>query len=71
MLFDPSTGQFFLMNPTMAAAWRQCDGRSSTAAIAQEIATTFQGVDPVQAEADVTKALEDMLKLGLLVDTSI
>jgi len=71
MLFSPSSGQFFMMNRTMAIAWRQCDGNNSIAAIAEELAGTFQGIDRRQAEHDVTQALAELIKLGLLVDTSI
>ena len=69
MLFNPSTGQFFVMNRTMATAWRQCDGKNSIAAMAEEIAESFEGVDRRQAEFDVTRAVEELFNLGLLVDT--
>lgn len=71
MLFNPATGQFFVMNRTMTVAWKHCGGNRSVAEIAEELMDAFEGVDRQKAETDVGQALEELLKLGLLVDTPV
>ncbi len=67
MLFDPATSKFFVMNPTMAFLWRKCEGGQALSAIAESMAVEFSDVDPTVAEADLRRALDELMALGLLV----
>jgi coenzyme PQQ synthesis protein D (PqqD) len=67
MLFDPATSKFFVMNPTMAFLWRKCERGQSLSAIIETMALEFSDVDPAVAEADLRKALDELMILGLLV----
>ncbi len=67
MLFNPTSAQFFLLNPTMAYIWRNCDDKNVDALIAG-VVDSFDGVDPGAAAGDVHRALDELLSAGLLVD---
>ena len=67
MLFDPASSKFFVMNPTMAFLWRQCDGRTSLRTMVERLPTAFSGVDRVSAEAELRSALNELIDLGLVV----
>jgi hypothetical protein len=69
MLFDPESSRFFVLNGTMAFIWRCWDATLTPSAIVHRLSAEFEGVDPVEAEADVRGALEDMISKRLLVDT--
>lgn len=66
MLFDPESGRFFVLNRTMASIWRRCDGESEIEAIIEELNRDFRGVDPGAAAADVRRALDELVSLGLV-----
>lgn len=67
MLFDPTTSKFFVMNATMAFLWRQCDGGRPLSAIVEHLSREFSDVDPVAAQAELRKSLDELVSLGLLV----
>lgn len=67
MLFDPATARFFVMNATMAFLWRHCDGERSFPQIVDRLALEFSDVDPVTAEGELRKSLDELVSLGLLV----
>ncbi len=65
MLFDPASTNFYVLNPTMAFAWRHID-TSSPDDIATAFEKEFAGVNRTRASADVHKAIDDLIALGLL-----
>ena len=69
MLFDPETPRFFVLNRTMAFVWRRCDGQHTLARLVEKLAEEFDGVDAAAAAADLLKAIEELIALGLLIDS--
>lgn len=70
MLFDAATSKFFVLNPSMAVAWKRCDGEHSLEDVASELAAEFQGVTSERAAEDVAVAVDELRKLGLLLDVT-
>jgi hypothetical protein len=70
MLFDPEGSKFYVLNRTMAFVWRRCDGAQTLAGLLEGLHAEFQGVDLASAEADVHKALGELVSFGLVVDSS-
>ena len=68
MLFDGGDAKFFVLNQTMAFLWKNCDGTKSLADVVEGLCREFSEVEPATAEADLRKALEELLSLGLVVD---
>jgi hypothetical protein len=68
MLFDGSDAKFFVLNQTMAFLWRHCDGSTRFADVVEGLCREFSEVEPAAAEADLRKALEELVSLGLVVD---
>ena len=70
MLYKPSTAQFYMLNPTMAHIWRNCGSAQSLDALVGSVKDGFDGADGAEVESDVRKAVEELVSLGLLVDTA-
>ena len=70
MLFDPASARFFVLNRTMAFVWRRCDGAHTLASMLEGLPAEFQGVDPARVPGDLSQAVEELLSLGLLVDSA-
>ena len=70
MLFDPEGSKFYVLNRTMAFVWRRCDGAHTQAGMLEGLQAEFESVETVSAEADVRRALDELLALGLVVDSS-
>lgn len=66
MLFDPERSKFFVLNRTMALVWRHCDGQHSIADAVESLCEEFTGVDMARAEADLRRAVEELLSMDLL-----
>jgi hypothetical protein len=66
MLFDPDRSQFFVLNRTMAFAWKKLDSTASVEDIAAGITETFAGVNLETALDDVRKAVDNLMALGLI-----
>ena len=66
MLFDPARSQFFVLNRTMAFIWRRCDGAHGQDGFLAGLQEEFEGVTPEAADADVRRALHELLTLGLV-----
>jgi coenzyme PQQ synthesis protein D (PqqD) len=66
MLFDPGTGRFFVLNPTMAFLWKHCDGEKCLPDIAEELCVAFDGVGQIRALEDLSRALSELRSLGLV-----
>jgi hypothetical protein len=69
MLFNPANSQFFVLNRTMAYAWKKLDSSASLEDIAAGITETFSGVSPETALADVRKAVDNLVALGLIEES--
>jgi hypothetical protein len=67
MLFDASSSKFYVLNRTMAFLWRHCDGGSSFSQVVGKLQQEFADVEPAAAEADLTKALDELVTMGLVV----
>lgn len=68
MLFDPATSQFFVLNRTMAYVWRHCEGELAWGGLVDGLAAEFSGVEPQAAEADLRRAVDELMGLGLVFD---
>ena len=66
MLFDPGSGRFFVLNPTMAFLWKRCDGEKRLTDIVEELCAAFDGVGQVRAQEDLGRALSELRSLGLV-----
>ena len=53
MLFDPQKSQFFVLNPTMAYLWRNCDGTKTLDTIVESIRDDFAEAQEVPVETDM------------------
>ena len=67
MLFDPEKAQFFVLNRTMSALWRRCDGATSFEGMLDDLRTGFQDAEPVGVEGEVRDALGQLVELGLVI----
>lgn len=65
LLYDPQTGEVFLLNGTAASIFELCNGFHSPQAIANEILSILPA-DPAQVLADVHRILEEFKQGGLL-----
>jgi hypothetical protein len=70
LLFDGKDNKFFVMNVTAAFLWERLREPAGEEALVQALCTSFSGITPDQALADVRQAVKSMLDLGLLVDES-
>jgi hypothetical protein len=69
MLFDPDAAKFYVLNRTMAFVWSSCDGSHTLPGMLAGLQGEFDDVPPSEAEADLRKALSELLALGLVVDS--
>jgi PqqD family protein of HPr-rel-A system len=65
VILDRATGNVHRLNATASFIWNHCDGTSTSAEIAARVATNFERT-PEQVLADVTEALANLERLGLL-----
>jgi Coenzyme PQQ synthesis protein D (PqqD) len=66
MLFDPVKSQFYVLNPTMAYLWRNCDGEKSLDRIVESVPRDFDGTDSRPVAAEMKTALDELLSLGMI-----
>lgn len=69
MLFDPATSKFFVLNRTMAFIWRRCDGAHELPGMVEDMKVEFDGADGAAVEADLLKAMGELVALGLVLDS--
>ena len=69
MLFDPGASKFYVLNPTMAYIWKRCDGGSTVEVMIEGLKAAFSGVEPAAAEADLRRALHELVSLKLVSGT--
>jgi PqqD family protein of HPr-rel-A system len=67
VVYDPRARQVHLLNGTAAAIFRMCDGRSSAAAIAEELARRYEAPPSAELERDVHRTLEALREKDLLL----
>lgn len=67
VLFDPGSGQSYVLNATAARIWEWCDGSRTLALLARALATSY-ALDEEQALADVGELIEGFRRAGLLHD---
>jgi hypothetical protein len=70
MLFDPQTSKFFVLNRTMAFVWRRCTGEHPVARMVEEITREFEGVELETAAAELDRAIEELVSMGLVAAVS-
>jgi hypothetical protein len=68
MLFDPSSGQFFVLNSTMAFLWKACDGKETLPSIVDRALIQFAGADSDRVRQEFDAAAAELRRLGLLLD---
>ena len=66
MLFDPVKSQFFVLNPTMAYLWHNCDGEKSFERIVESIPAEFASTEGRPIVAETRAALDELVALGLV-----
>jgi hypothetical protein len=71
LLFSGNGNKFFVMNVTAAFLWERLREPAGEEALAQALCTSFSGIAPDQALADVRQTVKSMLDLGLLVDEAV
>jgi PqqD family protein of HPr-rel-A system len=65
VVYEPRTGQAYVLNPTAAQIWALCDGSHSLGSIAEALATRY-GLAQQQALADVQACVEALVRAGVL-----
>ncbi len=68
LLYDPHTGEVFLLNETAASIFDLLDGSRSPQDVADELLRLLPA-DPDQVLADVHRILEEFKKGGLLEES--
>ena len=64
VIYDPSSGMGYILNPTALRIWSLCDGRNTNADIANALAGDFPGQKDRIFE-DVDEAVRQLAQLGL------
>ena len=70
MLFYPVRSQFFVLNPTMAYLWRNCDGQRSFEWIVESVPDAFADTGGRQIAMDMKAALDELVAHGLVTSDS-
>lgn len=70
VLYEPRSGEAYLLNPTGARVWALCDGSRGTGAIARELAGAF-GLRGEQVVADVTDIIVALQQARLLTSAEV
>ena len=64
-IYNPETGGLHVLNPSALAIWELCDGETTGAEMAEAVVELAR-LEPADAEADVSAALQRLFELGLL-----
>jgi hypothetical protein len=65
VLYTPSDGQAYILNPTAARVWQLLDGTRTEVGLARELADTY-GEDYDQVLVDVRELVSHLQAVGLL-----
>ena len=68
VVMDQESEQIHQLNETASFIWQLCDGEHDRQQIADELSEAFE-VDPQTAQQDVTKTLEKLEEIGLLIES--
>jgi PqqD family protein of HPr-rel-A system len=71
MLFDPEQSRFFVLNRTMTALWRRCDGETTLDGMLDSVRTGFKDTETAPVEDEIRDALGQLMELGLVVSVSV
>ena len=66
VIYAPTDGQAFVLNPTAARIWALCDGTRTDVVMAREIAEAY-GQDEEQVLADVRELIDGLSAAGLVL----
>ena len=66
MLFDPVKSQFFVLNPTMAFLWRNCDGEKRLESVIETIPREFADSGERDVVSEFKVALDELISFGLV-----
>jgi hypothetical protein len=66
MLYDNEKSQFYVMNPTMAHVWQQCDGERGVADIMASLPDHFSGAGDQPVQDHVDAAIRELASLDLI-----
>lgn len=66
LLFDARTDRYSVLNEQAAAVWRRLAAGAALDEIAADLASRFEA-DRADILADVTEAVDDLLRRGLIV----
>ena len=66
VIYAPTDGQAFVLNPTAARIWALCDGTRTDVTMAREIAEAY-GQDEEQVLADVRELIDGLSAAGLVL----
>ena len=66
MLFDPVKSHFFVLNPTMACLWRNCNGEKSFEQVVESIHSEFAEAEAQRVATEMKSALDELVALGLV-----
>jgi hypothetical protein len=67
VILDRTAGYVHQLNATASQIWSACDGKQGADEIAERIASCFDDPPPTVLQ-DVLRTLNDLQRLGLLVD---
>jgi hypothetical protein len=70
MLYNPTSAQFYMLNPTMAHIWRTCETAQPIESLIDSVVEGFEGAERSAVETDVRNAVGELTNLGLLIDTA-
>lgn len=66
VIYDPESGESFVLNASGKYVWERCDGKRTDADIAAEIAAIY-AIPAAQAIADVAELLDSFRRANLLL----
>jgi len=66
MLRDPDAGTVHFLNPTAAAVWESCDGKTTVEECAARLRQRFSVSAAVNLAADIQAVLTDLVAKGLV-----
>ena len=66
MLFDPAKSQFYVLNPTMAYLWKNCEGGISLEKIVASVPRDFAVASGTPVATEMKTALDELVALGVV-----
>jgi PqqD family protein of HPr-rel-A system len=66
IVYHRGRNQLYVLNPSAAAIFRLCDGKSGEAEIAEHLRGSFREVPATQLTDDVRRTVGELVELGLV-----